>query len=142
MSGLGFVFLCLYFLSLIGILAVEMYVCTRPEDSDEFSVYSIADAFAPGRMSLWRTQSEAFEFLYGCEGKRIRVSELRLRYLKCARRFPELYEGVAFGAWLRFLQAEQLITSDKHLVALTPLGADLVEGFATAGRAVQAKLVG
>jgi hypothetical protein len=40
------------------------------------------------------------------------------------------------------LQAEQLITSDKHLVALTPLGADLVEGFATAGRAVQAKLVG
>jgi hypothetical protein len=142
MAGLRFVFLGLYFLSLIGILAVEMYVCTRREDSDEFSAYSIADACDHGRMPLWRTQSEAFEFLYGCEGKSIRVSEIRLRYLKCARRFPELYEGVTFEAWLRFLQAEQLITTDKYLVSLTPLGIDLVEGFAAADRAVQAKLVG
>jgi hypothetical protein len=119
-----------------------MYVFTRAEASDEFNIYSIADAFDPERISLWRTQSEALEFLYGCGEKSIRAKELRSRYVKCARCFPELYEGVAFEAWLRFLQAEQLITRDKHLVALTPLGVDLVEGFAADGRtnATQAHL--
>ena len=141
MPGVVYAFLYLYFLSLIGFLAVEVYVCTHPENSDQFSMYSIADAFDPERMSLWRTQAEAFELLYRSEGKRIRVSELRSRYAKCARRFPELYEGVAFKTWLRFLRAEQLITNDRHFIVLTPLGADLEEGLATDGRVVQAKLV-
>ena len=103
MAGLRFVFLGLYFLSLIGLLAVEMYVFTRPENSDEFSAYSIADACDHGRMPLWRTQSEAFEFLYGCAGKRI---EFRSFVALPETRSPscrKLYQGVAFELWFRFL---------------------------------------
>ncbi len=92
-----------------------------------FSAMSVVDAFETQTAILWETQIPALAFIESAGPCGLDLENLRPFYVRCARRFPELYEGSDFDAWLQFLQAAELIVLTGTTVAITPAGKEFMK---------------
>ncbi len=92
-----------------------------------FSAMSVADAFESETAILWETQIPALAFLESAGPRGLDLEDLRPFYVRCARRFPELYDGSEFHAWVQFLQDAELIVLTGREVAITPAGKEFLK---------------
>ncbi len=92
-----------------------------------FCGISVADAFDPEFAILWETQTPALELISRGGSRGIPCERLYPWYCRCARLYPELYEGTSFRRWLEFLQATQLVAVTPERVLLTPEGAEFLK---------------
>jgi len=87
-----------------------------------FTVLSLTQAFDPEHAILWQTQVPVLNFIGAMGGLGRRTAELERLYSSLARRYPELYEGTSFSAWLAFLMESGLIAVCAGTVTITPDG--------------------
>jgi hypothetical protein len=98
-----------------------------------FSAISVADAFESETAILWETQIPALALIESAGWHGLDLENLRPLYVRCTRRFPELYEGSDFEAWVQFLQEAELIVLSGATVAITPAGKEFLECRVAAG---------
>jgi hypothetical protein len=83
---------------------------------------SIAEAFDPIYSVLWEAPIAALRLIDSAGTSGIPAARLRPIYQGAAARFPEIYDGCGFVAWLQFLQDIQLISWNEGHLVLTPDG--------------------
>jgi hypothetical protein len=93
-----------------------------------FSVICIAQAFEEDSAILWDTQVPALHQI-AIGGKRgVSVAKMRRFFAGTSKQYPELYEGVRFEQWLRFLEdAELVMLSSDDRIAITPAGLEFLK---------------
>ncbi len=88
-----------------------------------FTVISIAQAFEEDSAILWDTQVPALRQIAIGGGKGVSVAKMRRFFAGTSKQYPELYEGVRFEQWIRFLEdAELIMLSTDDRIAITPQG--------------------
>jgi len=88
-----------------------------------FTVISIAQAFEEDSAILWDTQVPALRQIAIGGSKGVSVAKMRRFFAGTSKQYPELYEGVRFEQWIRFLEdAELIILSTDDRIAITPQG--------------------
>jgi hypothetical protein len=88
-----------------------------------FTVISIAQAFEEDSAILWETQIPALRQIAIGGRKGVSVAKMRRFFAGTCRQYPELYEGVRFEQWIRFLEdAELIMLSTDDRLAITPQG--------------------
>jgi hypothetical protein len=96
-----------------------------------FTVLSISDAFDAERIVIWQSQLPALQLI----GPGISRSELWNFFEHASALYPELYEGIAFEEWLRFLETCDLVARVRGEVRLTPNGRDFLDYLQHAAKA-------
>jgi hypothetical protein len=88
-----------------------------------FNVICIAQAFEDESAILWETQIPALMQI-SIGGKRgVSVAKMRRFFAGTSKQYPELYDGVRFEQWVRFLEdAELIMLCPDDRVAITPQG--------------------
>ena len=88
-----------------------------------FTVICVAQAFEEESAILWETQVPAL-YQIAVGGKRgVSVAKMRRFFAGTSKQYPELYDGVRFEQWLRFLEDAELVTlSTDDRIAITPAG--------------------
>lgn len=102
-------------------------------EDQAFSVISVADAFESETAILWETQTPALALIESAGPRGLDLQDLRPLYVRCARRFPELYEGSDFEAWVQFLRDTELISLSGSTVAITTAGSEFLKCRVAAG---------
>ena len=88
-----------------------------------FTVISVAQAFEEDSAILWETQIPALRQIAIGGRKGVSVAKMRRFFAGTCRQYPELYEGVRFEQWIRFLEdAELIMLSTDDRLAITPQG--------------------
>jgi hypothetical protein len=88
-----------------------------------FTVISVAQAFEADSAILWDTQVPALQQIATGGTRGLAVAKLRRFFSGTARQYPELYEGVYFEQWVRFLEdAELVIIATDDRIIITPQG--------------------
>jgi hypothetical protein len=88
-----------------------------------FTVISVAQAFEEESAILWETQVPALHQIAIGGRKGVSVAKMRRFFQGTAKQYPELYEGVRFEQWIRFLEdAELIMLSTDDRIAITPQG--------------------
>lgn len=88
-----------------------------------FTVISIAQAFEEDSAILWDTQVPALRQIAIGGSKGVSVAKMRRFFAGTSKQYPELYEGVRFEQWIRFLEdAELIMLSTDDRIAITPQG--------------------
>ncbi len=88
-----------------------------------FTVISIAQAFEEDSAILWDTQVPALRQIAIGGAKGVSVAKMRRFFAGTSKQYPELYEGVRFEQWIRFLEdAELIMLSTDDRIAITPQG--------------------
>jgi len=88
-----------------------------------FTVISIAQAFEEDSAILWDTQVPALRQIAIGGTRGVSVAKMRRFFAGTSRQYPELYEGVRFEQWVRFLEdAELIMLSMDDRIAITPQG--------------------
>ena len=88
-----------------------------------FTVISIAQAFEEDSAILWDTQVPALRQIAIGGPKGVSVAKMRRFFAGTSKQYPELYEGVRFEQWIRFLEdAELIMLSTDDRIAITPQG--------------------
>ena len=87
-----------------------------------FKLLSLADAFDTDRAILWEPQVLVLSLIRSG----IRVSQLGESWDRCARGYPELYEGSTLAAWLQFLRDCDLVEVSSSGVRLTAQGQEFL----------------
>ena len=78
---------------------------------------SISDAFDPIYSVLWEAPVAAFRRIESGGMSGVPAARLRPIYEEAAARFPEIYDGCCFIAWLQFLENTRMISwNGAHLV--------------------------
>lgn len=89
-----------------------------------FTVISVAQAFEEDSAILWDTQVPALRQIAIGGQRGVSVAKMRRFFAGTSKQYPELYEGVHFEQWIRFLEDAELVvllpTEDR--VAITPQG--------------------
>src|SRR5512142_1636310 len=93
-----------------------------------FTVICIAQAFEEDSAILWDTQVPALQQIATGGTRGVQVTKLRRYFSGTARRYPELYEGVYFEQWVRFLEDAELVTigADDRII-ITPQGLEFLK---------------
>jgi hypothetical protein len=87
------------------------------------TVISIAQAFEEDSAILWDTQVPALRQIAIGGSKGVSVAKMRRFFAGTSKQYPELYEGVRFEQWIRFLEdAELIMLSTDDRIAITPQG--------------------
>ena len=93
-----------------------------------FTVISVAQAFEEDSAILWETQVPALQQIATGGTKGLAVAKLRRFFSLTARQYPELYEGIYFEQWVRFLEeAELVIICSDEKIAITPQGLEFLK---------------
>jgi len=93
-----------------------------------FTVICVAQAFEEDSAILWETQVPALQQIATGGTKGLPVAKLRRYFAGTARQFPELYEGVYFEQWVRFLEeAELVLIAADDKIAITPQGLEFLK---------------
>jgi hypothetical protein len=93
-----------------------------------FTVISVAQAFEADSAILWETQIPALTLIALGGPKGTPVAKMRRFFSGTARQYPELYEGVYFEQWIRFLEeAELVIIAPDEKIAITPQGLEFLK---------------
>jgi hypothetical protein len=88
-----------------------------------FTVISVAQAFEEDSAILWETQVPALRQIATGGPKGLAVAKLRRFFSALGKQYPELYEGVYFEQWVRFLEeAELVMVCADDRIAITPQG--------------------
>ncbi len=88
-----------------------------------FTVISVAQAFEEDSAILWDTQVPGLQQIAIGEQRGVSVAKMRRYFQGTAKQYPELYEGVRFEQWIRFLEdAELVMLSTDDRIAITPQG--------------------
>jgi len=88
-----------------------------------FTVISVAQAFEEDSAILWDTQVPALRQIAIGGSKGVSVAKMRRFFAGTSKQYPELYEGVRFEQWIRFLEdAELVMLSTDDRIAITPQG--------------------
>ncbi|HWR16244.1 MAG TPA: hypothetical protein VN577_15555 [Terriglobales bacterium] len=88
-----------------------------------FTVLSVAQAFEEESAILWETQAPALQQIAIGGSKGVSVAKMRRFFAGTSRQYPELYDGVRFEQWIRFLeQSELIVFTLEDRVAITPHG--------------------
>ena len=88
-----------------------------------FTVISIAQAFEEDSAILWDTQVPALRQIAIGGTRGVSVAKMRRFFAGTSRQYPELYEGVRFEQWVRFLEdAELIMLSMDDRIAITLQG--------------------
>jgi hypothetical protein len=95
---------------------------TEPVLCSSFKLLSLADAFDIDRAMLWEPQVPVLCLIRSG----IRVSQLGESWDRCARGYPELYEGSTLAAWLQFLRDCDLVEVSSSGVRLTAQGQEFL----------------
>ena len=92
-----------------------------------FTVICIAQAFEEDSAILWETQVPALRQIAVGGAKGVSVAKMRRFFAGTAKQYPELYEGVRFEQWIRFLEdAELIMLSTDDRLAITPQGLEFL----------------
>ncbi len=93
-----------------------------------FTVICIAQAFEEDSAILWDTQVPALQQIATGGIRGVQVTKLRRYFSGTARQYPELYEGVYFEQWVRFLEDAELVTlgADDRII-ITPQGLEFLK---------------
>ncbi len=86
------------------------------------ALLSIAEAFDPIYSVLWEAPVAALTLIDSAGIFGIPAGKLRSIYAEAAHRFPEIYDGCSFAAWLRFLEDTRMISWNGAHLVLTPDG--------------------
>ncbi len=100
-----------------------------------FTVLSISDAFDAERIAIWQSQLPALQLI----DPGISRSEFRNFYEHASTLYPELYEGIAFEDWLRFLEECDLLARFGGEVRLTRNGRDFLDYLQHAAKAARSR---
>jgi len=93
-----------------------------------FTVISVAQAFEADSAILWETQVPALQLIATGGLKGTPVAKMRRFFSMTAKQYPELYEGVYFEQWVRFLEeAELVIIAPEEKIAITPQGLEFLK---------------
>ena len=93
-----------------------------------FTVIRVAQAFEEDSAILWETQVPALQLIAEFGARGIPVTRMRRFFVRTAKRYPELYEGVYFEQWVRFLEeAELIILASDEKIAITPQGLEFLK---------------
>jgi hypothetical protein len=88
-----------------------------------FTVISVAQAFEEDSAILWDTQVPALRQIAIGGSKGVSVAKMRRFFAGTSKQYPELYEGIRFEQWIRFLEdAELVMLSTDDRIAITPQG--------------------
>jgi hypothetical protein len=88
-----------------------------------FTVISVAQAFEEDSAILWDTQVPALRQIAIGGSRGVSVAKMRRFFAGTSKQYPELYEGLRFEQWMRFLEdAELVMLSTDDRIAITPQG--------------------
>jgi hypothetical protein len=88
-----------------------------------FTVICVAQAFEEDSAILWETQIPALQQIAIGGRRGVSVAKMRRFFSGTSKQYPELYEGVRFEQWIRFLEdAELIMLSTDDKLAITPKG--------------------
>jgi hypothetical protein len=86
------------------------------------ALLSLAEAFDPIYSVLWEAPVAALTLIDSAGILGIPAGRLRSIYTEAADRFPEIYEGCSFAAWLQFLEDTRMISWNGTHLVFTPDG--------------------
>ena len=86
------------------------------------ALLSIAEAFDPVYSVLWEAPVAGLRLIESAGMTGIPAARLYPIYQEAAARFPEIYDGSGFVAWLQFLEDTQLISWNGTRLVLTSDG--------------------
>ncbi len=120
----------IFFVLVLGSLGVAQFAERKEErrlflqiPGKPFTVICIAQAFEEDSAILWETQIPALEQIAVGGRKGVSVAKMRRFFAGTSKQYPELYEGVRFEQWIRFLEdAELIMLSTDDRLAITPQG--------------------
>jgi hypothetical protein len=120
----------IFFLLVLGALAIAQLAERKEErrlflqiPGKPFTVICIAQAFEEDSAILWDTQVPALRQIAIGGTKGVSVAKMRRFFAGTSKQYPELYEGVRFEQWIRFLEdAELVMLSTDDRIAITPQG--------------------
>jgi hypothetical protein len=88
-----------------------------------FTVICVAQAFEEDSAILWDTQIPALRQIAIGGTRGVSVAKMRRFFAGTSKQYPELYEGVRFEQWVRFLEdAELVMLAADDRIAITPQG--------------------
>ncbi len=88
-----------------------------------FTVICVAQAFEEDSAILWDTQVPALRQIAIGGSRGVSVAKMRRFFAGTSKQYPELYEGIRFEQWIRFLEdAELVMLSTDDRIAITPQG--------------------
>jgi hypothetical protein len=88
-----------------------------------FTIICVAQAFEEDSAILWETQIPALRQIAIGGKKGVSVAKMRRFFAGTCKQYPELYEGVRFEQWIRFLEdAELVMLSTDDRIAITQQG--------------------
>jgi hypothetical protein len=88
-----------------------------------FSIISVAQAFEEHSAILWDTQVPALSQISVGGIRGVSVAKMRRFFAGTSKQYPELYEGIHFEQWIRFLEDAELVTiQPDDRIAITPQG--------------------
>jgi hypothetical protein len=88
-----------------------------------FNVICVAQAFEEDSAILWDTQIPALRQIAIGGTRGVSVAKMRRFFAGTSKQYPELYEGVRFEQWVRFLEdAELVMLAADDRIAITPQG--------------------
>jgi hypothetical protein len=96
---------------------------SRRYSANRFALLSITDAFDPDHAIVWQSQAPALRLI----GRGVALSVLSEFFRHFSSIYPELFEGIAFDEWLRFLQASELVVRVGPEVRLTANGREFLD---------------
>jgi hypothetical protein len=92
-----------------------------------FTVISIAQAFEEESAILWETQVPALQEIAIGGQRGVSVAKMRRFFAGSSKQYPELYEGVRFEQWIRFLEDAELVElAADDRIAITPKGLEFL----------------
>lgn len=91
--------------------------------ANRFALLSITDAFDPDHVILWQSQAPALRLI----GPGTPLAELSEFFAHFSSLYPELFEGIIFDDWLRFLQNCDLVAREGRQVRLTSSGCSFLD---------------
>lgn len=102
-------------------------IAATVRNRNNFSIIRVADAFEPDTSVLWETQIPALERI-GLGGPHgLPKVALRRWYRQSSSRYPELYDGSDFEAWLQFLESADLVVCTEDMVTITAAGKEFLK---------------
>lgn len=97
--------------------------CSVSEEADRlFAVLRLPHFLDASCTVLWQTQLAALTQIGAAGEKGLKAADLTTSYARSARLYPELYEGMGFAAWLRFLSKAGLVDVHGATVFITAEG--------------------
>lgn len=96
---------------------------------NSFALLSIFEAFDPDHAIVWQSQTPALRLI----ASGVSLSALCEFFGHFSSLYPELYEGIRFDEWLRFLQTCDLVARADCEVHLTSNGRQFLDYLERAG---------